>query len=101
MKEGDGVPGQRPFNGHGGEQRKGAGRWKAATRQEGAERERERERKGGCLTPTDGRRPTASGPRPAGAGGVAWPCRAVGPNRGRGGRVTGGAPTQWRAAAVE
>jgi hypothetical protein len=35
------------------------------------EREREREGKGGCLTPTDGRRPTASGPRPAGAGGVA------------------------------
>jgi hypothetical protein len=47
MKEGDGAPGQHPFNGHGREQRKGAGRWKAATRQEGVERERERERERG------------------------------------------------------
>jgi hypothetical protein len=29
------------------------------------------------------------------------PCRVVGPNRGGGGRLTGGAPTQWRVAAVE
>jgi hypothetical protein len=71
MKEGDGVPGQRPFNGHGGEQRKGAGRWKAATRQEGAERERERERGRGGVSPrpTGGARPLVARGRRARA---AW-----------------------------
>jgi hypothetical protein len=39
--------------------------------QAGAERERE---SGGVS------RPTGSGPRPAGMGGVARPCRAAGPN---------------------
>jgi hypothetical protein len=36
-----------------------------------------------------------------GVGGAALPCRAVGLNRGGGGRLTDGAASQWRAAAVE
>jgi hypothetical protein len=67
-----------------------------ATQQEGAKRER-----GGCLAPTAGWRPAGSGPRPTFTGGVAWPCRVTGPNRGGGGRLTGGAPAQLRVAAVE
>jgi hypothetical protein len=50
MKEGVGAPGQHPFNGRGGEQRK-VGWWKATMQQEGGERERGR---GGCLAPTGG-----------------------------------------------
>jgi hypothetical protein len=64
--------------------------------QEGAKRERL-----APLAPTDGWRPAGSGPRPTFTGGVAWPCRVTGPNRGGGGRLTGGAPTQLRVAAVE
>jgi hypothetical protein len=73
----------------------GGGRWPRSRR---GLRERER---GGCLVPTDGWRPVGSGPRPTFTGGVAWPCCVTGPSRGGGGRLTGGAPTQLRVAAVE
>jgi hypothetical protein len=87
MKEGVGAPGQHPFNGRGGEQRK-VGWWKATMQQEGGEREREGE--GGVL------------PRPVGMGSVARPCHAASLNRGGGGRLTGGPrPQCWAVAPVD
>jgi hypothetical protein len=63
-------------------------------------RERERERGGPTLTQAGGA-PVSSGPKLVGASDVARPCHAAGLNRGGGGRLTGGASAQWRAAAVE
>jgi hypothetical protein len=58
----------------------------------------EREIAGGSQ-PTDGRRPTDNGSRPAGAGSVARPCRAaVRTGEGEGG-LTGGPWPQCRVAA--
>jgi hypothetical protein len=60
------------------------------------ERERGRGRGGVPPRPADGA-PAGSGLKQAGVGGMARPCRTAGLNRGGGGRLTGGAPVQWRA----
>jgi hypothetical protein len=73
----------------------GDGRWGGAMWQARAKGEGAREK---GSQPTGGRRPTGSGPRPAGTGGVARPCHASG-RTGEGGRgLTGGLRPQCQAA---